>query len=702
MWFEERSWSSMNQMKMSSLIVEEWRDIWSFKIEFMLVGLAYLFATTNFLNLPRLVLENGVAFLAAYGAALLVVILPILILELSVGQLTGRAPIQALYNICPVFKGVGVSQIVFSLFVMAYMTRYMAWLFLYLFHLFWTIIDDRPGLPWLNCKNFPELQTAGLACREPTNAFAATVVPPPPVSFNPEVITANASTALLTSLSYGQQLSTLHQESALSHFMRTLENPSESIAEIGQFQIYFLIAQAAVWVIVSLAICFGVRVGQSGHVHVHWTFCDVVGVAGRCLFLGGAVEMYQQFFYDTTDWQKLYDYMVWKTAIEQAILATGIGFGAWITIASYNKRSNNLVRDSFLLLLGHVTITILQMSTVVSLVGFLNLRTGLSPLELINQGEIQMWQILVYLSFIPHTKIFTGLLLFMCIFVLLNIFYLLSLSVLATLEDGLGERWSRCCPRFILALFVCLLGAGTSVYFATQAGKHAYELASGYLKYITLCTILAFELLAVSWFYCAHSLGKDLRTMLHSSCCWCLGHFLLFLTYLLPAIPSGIAVVNVMTYSYAKYSPAVQKWEFSEYLGAAIALVPLLPIPLFSLAAICRSCNYPSNASKFQRFRHAFRSPMRHELMKGCSSLSASHRGSHPPASSADHLISPRGYSSSAPGYVLLPQAPLAEPEGYIDGNPVLGPTTVSTTTTATSQDESRGRRSAGNGGVPV
>lgn len=42
----------------------------------------------------------------AYAVALLVVILPILVLELAVGQLTGRAPIQAIYNISPVFKGI--------------------------------------------------------------------------------------------------------------------------------------------------------------------------------------------------------------------------------------------------------------------------------------------------------------------------------------------------------------------------------------------------------------------------------------------------------------------------------------------------------------------------------------------------------------------------------------------------------------------
>jgi hypothetical protein len=62
MWFEDRS-----SIKMSSLIVEEWRDLWAFKAEFMIVGLSYVFATTNFLNLPHLVLHNG-------GCKLLIII----------------------------------------------------------------------------------------------------------------------------------------------------------------------------------------------------------------------------------------------------------------------------------------------------------------------------------------------------------------------------------------------------------------------------------------------------------------------------------------------------------------------------------------------------------------------------------------------------------------------------------------------------
>ncbi|KAK6054606.1 hypothetical protein COOONC_07888 [Cooperia oncophora] len=190
MWFEERSWSNL---RMSDL-VEEWRDLWSFKVDFMVAAIAYVFATTNFLNLPKLILENGgLAFVAAYGIVLLVLVLPTIVLELAVGQLTGRAPVQAFYSLSPVFKGIGISQVLFTLLVLATMTRFLGWLFLFVVHLFWTIQADRPGLPWLNCKYFPELLSA--PCRDAGSM-------------------ANFTLAAHT------KLSTVRDESSLMQFMR--------------------------------------------------------------------------------------------------------------------------------------------------------------------------------------------------------------------------------------------------------------------------------------------------------------------------------------------------------------------------------------------------------------------------------------------------------------------------------------------------
>lgn len=116
-------------------------------------------------------------------------------------------------------------------------------------------------------------------------------------------------------------------------------------------------------------------------------------------------------------------------------------------------------------------------------------------------------------------------------------------------------------------------------------------------------------------------------------------------------------MLNVISYSYETYSEEIRKFDYSEWIGAAIAFVPLLPIPLFALIAICSSCRTPG-LNKKQKFKAAFKSPMHYDLIKNPDSV----------ISSQHHT--PR-YSSTAPGYVLLPQnpAPLAEPEQYNEQN---------------------------------
>ncbi|VDK70829.1 unnamed protein product [Litomosoides sigmodontis] len=601
MWFEERSWSNL---KMTSMLVEEWRDLWSTKVDMIVASIAYVFATTNFLNLPGLILRNGgLVFVAAYGASLLVCVLPVIVMEFSVGQLVGRAPVQALYNICPIFKGVGIAQVIFSLFVLAHMTRYLAWLMLYLFHLFWAILAGRPGLPWLHCKSFPELQA--LPCEEAGSVANLTY--------------ANAT-----------KLSTLSAHSSLVQFMTMLERPSSNIAETGHLQYYILTSMGVVWLLVFLGTCFGL---------IHFTF--IMPVVLLCLLLVRALTL-QGFpdilmkFYETTDWQRITDYLVWKAAIEQAVVATGIGFGAFITIASYNKRTNNLVGDAWVILFGHAVLTLTQVLVILGFLGHLSVRLGLQPIELLDRGESQMWHILAYMSYIPDIRTWTAILLFMCIFVLLNIF-----------ANACGEKSSRCFPRFVLVFFICCDVFGIGFYFATQGGRYAYELVGGYLRYVTLWIILFFEIIAVGWFYCAHRLGNDLHTMLRRTCCWCLGHFILYFIYLLPVIPAAIAALNLIDYDYSTYSSGIHEWKYSEVLGWTIALVPLLPIPLFMQFRICRTCVKGPGVTKWQKLKNAISSPLPYEVIR----------------TSASSVM--RRYSSDTPGYVLLPQAPLAQPEVF-------------------------------------
>lgn len=57
------------------------------------------------------------------------------------------------------FAGVGVAQILFSLATLGYLAIYLGWLLLFLFYLFWTVAENKPGLPWLDCDGFPQFNT---------------------------------------------------------------------------------------------------------------------------------------------------------------------------------------------------------------------------------------------------------------------------------------------------------------------------------------------------------------------------------------------------------------------------------------------------------------------------------------------------------------------------------------------------------------
>uniref|UniRef100_A0A0N5ADH0 Transporter n=1 Tax=Syphacia muris TaxID=451379 RepID=A0A0N5ADH0_9BILA len=618
MWFEERSWSNL---KMSSLIVEEWRDLWSTKVDLFVVLLSYVFATTNFLNFPRLLFTyGGLAFVVAYAAALILCAFPIIVMELAVGQLTGRAPPLAIYNLCPLFKGVGVAQVLFSLFLISHLARFLGWLIIYFGHLIWAVIVERPGLPWLNCGTYPEFND--FPCLE-----AGSV----------ENITLHGV----------NKLCVLTKQSTITQFMRTFDQPSSGITEVGNFQLYMLGALGIVWILAFMAICFGVR--WLGKV-IHFSFITPLVLLAimmvRALTLTGVMEIFEE-IYNLTNWDMLTGFEIWRVAIEQALLATGVGFGTFITISSYCKHSNNLIGDSLLLLFGHGVLTLMQVLTTVGLIGFVRYRTSLSADYLLEQGEAQMWYLLSYMKYIPDVRIWTGILLVLFIFSLLNIVYLLSLNVLSSLEDFFGEKWSKCFLRFCLALFVCCLGCALGLHYTTQGGYYAHKLVSVYFGIVTLWIILLFELIAVGWFYCAFKLGKDLRSMLSSTCSWCFGQFILLFIYLLPVVIGGLIYFKILDMNLTM-DKEISSWKYANIVGWAIACAPLLPIPLYIITTFCRTCTKGPGVTKIQRLKNTISSPLRLGVVK-----------------STNNSV-PR-YTTAAPGYVLLPQAPLAEPENYTD-----------------------------------
>ena len=74
--------------------------------------------------------------------------IPLLFMELAVGQYTRRGPIGALDKLCPILKGAGVGTVFISFFLCTYYNVILAWAMFYLASSF------QSPLPWATCDNW--------------------------------------------------------------------------------------------------------------------------------------------------------------------------------------------------------------------------------------------------------------------------------------------------------------------------------------------------------------------------------------------------------------------------------------------------------------------------------------------------------------------------------------------------------------------
>ncbi|KAL1451615.1 hypothetical protein WDU94_005974, partial [Cyamophila willieti] len=82
------------------------RDHWTSKVQFILACVGYSIGIGNLWRFPYLCYQSGGGvFLVPYFIILLLCGIPILYMELAVGEFTRRGPIGVLSKLCPIFKG---------------------------------------------------------------------------------------------------------------------------------------------------------------------------------------------------------------------------------------------------------------------------------------------------------------------------------------------------------------------------------------------------------------------------------------------------------------------------------------------------------------------------------------------------------------------------------------------------------------------
>ncbi|XP_014679898.1 PREDICTED: sodium- and chloride-dependent glycine transporter 2-like [Priapulus caudatus] len=124
------------------------RGNWSGNLDFFLSCLGYAVGLGSVWRFPYLCYRNGGgAFLIPYVIMMIFVGLPLLYLELSLGQFASLGPVGLFGNISPVFQGMGYAMTMISVLTPLYYTVLVAWTLYYLF------ASCQKVLPWSGCNN---------------------------------------------------------------------------------------------------------------------------------------------------------------------------------------------------------------------------------------------------------------------------------------------------------------------------------------------------------------------------------------------------------------------------------------------------------------------------------------------------------------------------------------------------------------------
>ncbi|ESP00138.1 hypothetical protein LOTGIDRAFT_173444 [Lottia gigantea] len=301
---------------------------WKGKCDFILSLIGYGVGLGNIWRFPYLCAKNGGAvFLIPYAVFMVLVAFPLIFLELSLGQYSGKSAF-GVWDICPAVRGIGLAMTGISVICCLYYNTILAWILYYLFNSF------KSPLPWVGCDNWwntDDCYVKDISGNSTTNNVTSFdyLNTNNVTSFDYLNIINRTASTLHTMMN-----NTVHPDNTTKIYAPTEEfwnlnvlRISSGFEDIGSIQWHLVLALALAWLFIYICVFKGVEsVGKVVYVTATMPYILITIILIRALTLPGAIDG------------------VWLQAMMQMFFSVGMGWGGFITMASYNKFNNNVLR----------------------------------------------------------------------------------------------------------------------------------------------------------------------------------------------------------------------------------------------------------------------------------------------------------------------------------------------------------------------
>uniref|UniRef100_A0A0B6ZDJ3 Transporter n=2 Tax=Arion vulgaris TaxID=1028688 RepID=A0A0B6ZDJ3_9EUPU len=577
--------SSIGKMKSNN---SDAREGWSGQLDFILTCIGYAVGLGNIWRFPYLCYKSGGgAFLIPYTLFLLVCGLPLFFLEVSYGQFSSLSPV-AIWKVSPLFKGVGVGMIICSGIVCVYYNVIIAWTLYYLFMSFRTV------LPWSHCNNDWNTDRCVDDARLKNASVAAAV----------NNITRNVTSmdsgavSLMSVLANGTQMVNGKNNKSITaseeFWERHVLDLSGGIDSPGTIRWQLLICLALAWLCVFFCLFKGVKVlGKVMHFAAPFPYLILLILLIRGCTLPGAAEGIM--FYIIPRWEKLSEFSVWGDAALQIFYSVGMAWGGIITMASYNKFSNNVYRDAMMVPLINEGTSLFAGFVIFSVLGFMAHEVDTTVDKIVTQGPgLTFVAYPEAIAKMPVAPLWAVLFFIMLFTIGLDSQFGMFETILSSLMDEFPHLLRR--KKVTITAVACFAEFVLGLPCITQGGVYILQIMDWYCASFSLMLISMTECLVLSWAYGVDRLYRDIALMIGYQPHFWWKYMWKFVT---PAVILFIWVFSVATLGPVTYGEEYTYPSWAIAFGWILAVLSVVPIPVVAVVQI-----YRAKGTLWERVKH--------------------------------------------------------------------------------------------------
>ncbi|XP_019625288.1 PREDICTED: sodium-dependent proline transporter-like isoform X1 [Branchiostoma belcheri] len=527
------------------------RGNWTGKLDFILSGLGFAIGLGNVWRFPYLCYRNGGgAFLIPYVIMLACAGLPLFFMELSFGQFASLGPIT-IWNVSPIFKGVGYAMVVVSALVCIYYNVIIAWALYYLFASFTNV------LPWTLCNQWWNTDQCG-------KTFGV----------NGTNVTLGVNGTNSTDFT---RVSASHE--FWTHKVLQL---SKGIDQMGTVRWDLALCLLLAWVIVGACLIKGVK--SSGKV-VYFTATFPFVVLFILFFRGVTLEGAERGirFYIIPEWSRLAESKVWGDAAIQIFYSLGLAFGSLATLSSYNKFHNNVMRDALIIAVGNCCTSIFSGFVIFSIIGHMSFMLDVPVDKVADEGPgLAFVAYPEAISLLPISTLWAILFFLMLLTLGLDSQFAMMETVITAVIDEYPEYLRP--KKSIVVLGLCVIGYLLALPQTTNAGMYWLQLLDWYSAGFSLMIISLCLTIAIQYVYGMKRFSKDIKTMLgfeppiYFKVCW---------VAITPALLMFILIFNLVQFNPVTYGD-YEYPNWAEIMGLLMGLSSCLLIPVVAVIQVCR------------------------------------------------------------------------------------------------------------------